>query len=583
MSCRTVITASLLAVCALSMPALGQPPRAEQILEEARSSPLFVAELDARDLEARGLASVEIDEGVHLELGEYLERSSFEQQPRLQPLFEDAIRSRYLDEPAREAPPRIVQLEDRVVIHRELEVDLKEGLCRTKTRLLPDAVADLCFRHTGGPIPPEMARDLAQLRRRLAARASTQVFRGATTVGEASRMTDEDLLYVLLNEGTRTIRRTTVVPLRSVRPTQEHRLRDFNRPLRVRPDRPRVRRNPVMRRILPSATQARAAKPVSRQRSAATSREAEPPIDFDKEYFLTGDTWGHLFEDTLEYTFSEETLLTDRYYVSVSYSFGGGVGLRLPFSVAVSTRSAVRLAFASDTLPVVVPKRLVTLAVAPENGTPQIYDAVGLPSSQHFGGNELVLEARATCSFYASIPGPDLSYDCPIDVDESASADFDPVLGATESKITDLWLLPASVTGLGLDVEIAHVGVDVGIDASMTGGRIGLRLSPLDRSELLRRGEAVPSSVDYWFEREEPERFTVGPTNNQRPFGFSVGRPRYAFSVELAPSVRVKGGLDVGPYDESFEWPFTFPIQWTTPELELPLHPGTSEAYRYSF
>ena len=84
-----------------------------------------------------------------------------------------------------------------------------------------------------------------------------------------------------------------------------------------------------------------------------------------------------------------------------------------------------------------------------------------------------MLEFKAGCRLYVSIPGPNIDKRCP-GIDLDYSRDIDPVIGAERSTIGDWWL-NGSVTGLKVGIPIASASLDIGIGAEVTNGRIGVR------------------------------------------------------------------------------------------------------------
>lgn len=605
-------------------PSLAQPPSGDEVLEGLRGSPLSRGGLGEGELEARGLDRVELGDGLRLELERYVEATRLDRQPSVAPLFRGRIQRRHLA-----APPSYRQTlelaEDRLVIDRVLEIELAPGTCRgSGERALPKAVSSLCFHETEpragkrGRLPEGLERGLEELRRRLEKAPADREVGEGVTAARARTMSDEELLDVLLNGPHRTIRLTSVIPLRAYPRRPRLDLRDFSTPLpaarELAPERGALSqvRPRGERRLRLAEPPAAAATPESgepaeskaageRRKELRTAKKgalkriapsqeptlepkpAEPDRDFPPRYSLTGFTLGREIEDTYELTFAKETWLTDRYYLRLSYRVSAGFGLRLPFSATVETESALRVLQEADEGSGVVPKRLVALSVQPENASSEngIYRRVGLPGDRHFGGEEFLLEISASCDFHASIPGPDLTGpDCP-SIDEGMSRDFRPVLGGGRTEVSELWL-DHEDSGLGFSAGIGSVGIDVGLSADMTDGEIRLQVSPGEGSELLN----LPGgNGDLRFARSGagPARFTVGPTGGERTFGFRLHRPRYRLRLELTPQIRATARLDLGVYElRRSLGPWAFDALSVGEDFELPLHEGTRAAYSYS-
>jgi hypothetical protein len=287
---------------------------------------------------------------------------------------------------------------------------------------------------------------------------------------------------------------------------------------------------------------------------------------FGREYFLTGFTYGREIEDSWEYTFADSTWLTDRYFVRIDYHLGLGFGLRAPFAVDVKAKAT-----GADT-------RRVELAVAPINvdttGAPA-YQAVGLPGNKTFDGKEFVLEFKASCGLYISIPGPNIDKKCPT-LNLSYSRDVNPVLGTESSSIGDWWL-DGNVTGLALNLAAASVSLDVGIGADVTNGVIGMRASALPNS-----GFSGWSAGTLALTNRNPLVFTATRTPGNTAAGFRLDQPTYGFDIRVMPKLRAKLHVDVAVYDKTWILgPWALGFLSISKSFQLGRHDGTVAQHDY--
>jgi hypothetical protein len=250
----------------------------------------------------------------------------------------------------------------------------------------------------------------------------------------------------------------------------------------------------------------------------------------------------------------------------VSYHLGLGFGVRAPFSVDVKSQGS------GDS-------RDVELAVAPVDvdaqGNPA-YPAVGLPEGKTFGGNEFVLEFKAGCNLYVSIPGPNFDKSCP-PIDKSWSRDIDPVIGSDSSKIADWWL-EGSQTGLKLDYAIASASLDIGIGADVTNGKIGMRFSPLASSSL-----TGIQTGNLYFTSKQPISFGVTRSAGATGAGFRVDQPKYGFDIRLTPKLRGVIEVDVAIYEDSWTLgPWALSFLSVSTSFMLQHHAGTVDKHDFA-
>lgn len=582
------------------------------LLESARQSSLFEANVPASQLKARGLARIKMGEAMYLDLDRYVQETRLTAQPDLEALLQPAMQQGFLKaRPVYEET--ILKLQDRIVIERELTVPISTGACARSDA--PEAIARLCFRQKTGSIPDAIAADLDDIRGRLAAAPATREVKAGVTAGEALQMDDTALLGLLINSDARTIRRTSVIPLRTYNgvskagkvdmtnfsarlPRQESvsPVRRLKQPLvaipmerattPLKPAATSLKRTGVTRKRVgaPVARVAAPRKAVVRDHRTAVVRDhrtAAPdllgavedatPMQSGDRYFLTGFTIGREYSDDIEYTFADSTWLTDRYYIHLSYSLSLGFGLRIPFSF--STLIAPVIGETDD-------RRTVEVSVDPVNvdglGLPA-YPEVELDESQYFDGDEFVMELIADAELYISIPGPNIDEDIPgVSFDESTN--FDPVIGGESSHIGDIVLVPSSLSGLQIDASAGGAGIDLGLSAELSDGEIGMDASGWENTHILDGGERR-----YEFRNRNAQTFTMKPVDPGEKFGFVFSNPTYTASVGIAPFIQPWLYVDVGVWDTRWEMdPLTIDALAVSLGFNLDAHEGTRNDYAFS-
>jgi len=522
----------------------------EETVAAVKSSPLHRRELKRDQLQAAGLGELTLSPGVKLDVQGFVKATALDTRPELAPLFDPKLPAGllagvpvYLE--------TIHELEDRLVVDRKLTVVLAPGACNKPGKI--QAVADLCFtRNPNGKSTKGVQQELRAVRAKLAKAADDTIVRGTVTAAQARQLDDEALLDLLLNSGARTIHQVSVVPRVGGKPAAADvdALRKFGSKLDF------VGNDGL---LVP-------AKPGVPGPKIDVGGVVGAQKTFGRAYFLTGFTYGREIEDSWEYTFANSTWLTDRYFVRVDYHLGLGFGLRAPFSVDVK-------ASASGT-----DSRRVELSVAPvdvdTSGSPA-YQAVGLPANKTFDGKEFVLEFKASCGLYVSIPGPNIDKKCP-SINVSYSRDVNPVLGAESSSIGDWWLNGA-VTGLAAQLAVASVSLDVGLGADVTKGVIGMRASALPGS-----GFAGWSAGTLAFTQRNPLSFTVTRTPGTTNAGFRLEDPTYGFDLRVMPKLRAKVEVDVAVYEKTWILgPWALGFLSISQSFQLGHHAGTVASHDY--
>ena len=548
----------------LGAPAIASAKEAstEEIVAAARASKLFKRELLRDQLQAAGLGELTMSAGVKMDFPRWVRETALDARPETAPLFDPKLPAGLL----KGAPvysEKIYELEDRLVVDRKLTVTLAPGACEQANK--PQAVADLCFKKNPAGKPAKaVAAELASLRAKLAKAPADKIVRGTVTAAQALKLSDEQLLEQLLNSDARTVQQVSIVPRQPVKAGALG-LHGFGAKLEA----------------LAVDTGLEVYEPGQPGQPGKPGKPGKPGLpgprgDFDhglgtsktfpRAYFLTGFTYGREIEDSWEYTFAGETWLTDRYYVRVDYHLGLGFGVRAPFSVDVKASSA-----GADS-------RKVELSVAPVNvdttGAPA-YQAVGLPANKTFDGKEFVLEFKASCRLYVSIPGPNVDRRCP-SIDLGYSRDIDPVIGGETSNIGDWWL-NGSMTGLTASVAAASVSLDVGLGADVTNGRIGVRLAALPGS-----GFAGVNPGDLAFNQRSPLSFTVNRGSGGANAGFRLERPTYGFDIRVAPKLRARVKVDVSVYENTWILgPYALDFLAISRSFQLSHHAGTVAQHSY--
>lgn len=529
---------------ALALPSVAEAAGTAETVAAAKASPLLRKELRRDQLQAAGLATITPTPGVTMDFQAWVRDTALDTRPELAPLLDPKLPKGLLSA-APVYAETILELEDRLVVERKLTVPLAAGACARADK--PAAVAELCFtKNPANKADKGVQAELKAIRGKLAAAPGDKVVRGAVTAAQALQMTDEQLLDLMLNTGARTIHQVSVVPRV---PVQAGGLQQFGTKLKVVP------LDPGLQLFVPAGVfDPKVLDPVLVGASHTYARD----------YFLTGFTYGREIEDSWEYTFADETFFTDRYYVRVDYHIGLGFGVRAPFAVDVKATST-----GADA-------RSVDVSVEPvnvdANGAPA-YQAVGLPGNQTFGGKEFVLEFKAGCRLYVSMPGPNIDRSCP-SIDLDYSRDINPVLGTERSQIGDWWL-DGSVTGLKVSVAVASASLDVGVGAEVTNGRVGVRALGVN-------GGTVGGGGNLAFTTRSPRRLTVSRAPGVAGAALRLDRPTYGFDIRVTPKLRGKIELDIAIYEKTwYLGPWALDVLSISQNFQLTHHAGTVANHDY--
>jgi hypothetical protein len=515
------------------------------IVAAAKASPLFKKEVVRKNLKRQGLTKIVVRPGVEMDLATYVTETGLDKQEQTAPLFDEKLRPQYLTA-APTYKESIVVLEDRLVVDRIMTVKLLPGACDDGAA--PKAVHDLCFvENKANKNSKAVTADIKKIRAELAKADPGKIIHGTLTAKQAMDMDDKTLLGALLNTDTRTIHHTSIIPRISNEPTPTPGLGKLDTAL------------------VPSAADTGLLQQQSVNDSGVSPADVAQvggTKEFATRYFLTGFTYGRQIEDAWEYTLAGETWLTDRYYVRLAYHLSFGFGVRAPFSIGVKSSGGGN-------------SRRVDVSVAPidvdSTGSPA-YQAVGLPANKTFEGKEFVLEFKAGCSFYASVPGPNVDKKCP-SIDKGYSRDVNPVIGAESSAIHDWWL-DGTVTGLSLNFAVVKASIDLGVGADITNGKIRMRATGTNG--------ATVSMGALSFNSRSAIGFDVTSGGQSNP-GLRLDDPRYGFDLRLRPKIRGKIDIDVAVYERQFiVGPYPLDFLAIARSFELSHHSGTVANHDYA-
>lgn len=248
---------------------------AAEIRREVLASPLYVGRADLQALLSAETTDISLSPGVELNLSEYLRRTRITAQPTAAVAFNAPQALGLQSRP--EVIEEVFVLEDRLVISREVTIEVTADTCRSIARLPSDLAArpraaqtsavelarsELCLRPrnpelaarranasqpvlldpearlTGrdqprlgvGPggarllLPPseaDIAAEADAIRAELRQRPSGEIFRHGVSIREALRLPDDELIRLDANGETRVINHVSIIPLaRGVEPPE---------------------------------------------------------------------------------------------------------------------------------------------------------------------------------------------------------------------------------------------------------------------------------------------------------------------------------------------------------------------------
>jgi hypothetical protein len=530
----------------LGLPAIAdaKPASPQETVSAAKSSPLFRRELRRAEITKAGLKTISVSRGVDMDFQRYVTETALNRRPELAPLFAAKLPAGYLER-APTYQEAIYELEDRVVVDRRMTVVLADGACSKPSR--PKAVTDLCFIKDPKNKPDKDVRAELVKIRAMAKMNPMRVFHGKINGHQVMRMSDEQLLDLMLNTDERTIRHVSIV---SRQPTVGGAtLRNFKAKLKAAAGADLVPAGP-------------SGSNVKGPTVAGTQQRT-----FDTKYFLTGFTLGRQIEDTLEYEIAKKRSWHARYYVQIDYHLDAAFGVRVPFSVdvvATGTGDSRNVAVSVDPIKV------------DANGSPA-YTAVGLPKNQTHEGKEFVFHLKAGCDVYARLPRKKIEKSCSPSIDFDEGRNIAPVLGSERSNIPSWWI---NGTRTGLNISAAKVltaSLDIGVDADVTNGRIGMRAAALPSS-----GMTGLQNGNLSFTNRNPISFTSTRSQNTASAGFRLEKPTYGFDLGLRPALRGNIEVDISVYKKTWVLgPYALDFLSVSRSFELSHHKNTVAHHDY--
>ncbi|HQB38633.1 MAG TPA: hypothetical protein PL053_05100 [Deltaproteobacteria bacterium] len=548
---------------------------------------------------------VRIAEGMEFRVKDYIRGTSFRNDMALKKAFDPAFQSRMLKRPMQYTED-VQDLGDRLYVKRTMLLDAKDP-CAPE---LEQAGISICFKPTGRAIRPESKQYLAQIRAKIQQRINAAPNDPESVrVKPFLQMTDAQLLDQILNKDdtTKIISHESVVPYVAYQfkkvPAME--MFDFRRPIPRLNQLTSIQQTAIAGRtgFTAGASAAGGGMALAQQGAANINQSAlsqaqgntNTPTTYTfpttKEMTakaLTGWTIGKTFGDRFEVTFAKERWWHDRYYASFNYNITAGFGLRWPFEI--KAKSTIDKVYGisnqrildypanqicqgnfdrtnSQNAYLCAQRATVNVQATPVDGDPAFYAGTGLPGDKIFKGKEFVFEIGATCKFYASIPGPNISYSCPSSMRGfDFSKDFTPQLGNTPKQLFNFTVAGRPI-GLALEMGIGYAALNPGVSLMAHSGRLNLGVEGY---------QAAPSTTSISVDNV-PRTFTVSERNAAGNWGVDLYNPQYNVSATLTPSLQVQVGIDLGVY----EWSKKFgPYNIDALGIELgsvnfPTHSGT--------
>ena len=474
----------------------------------------------------------------------FIAATALPSQPEFAHLFGEDVRGLFAASPTYVEP--VVVAAGQLKVDRIIDYELNPGVCKNATNR--QTLGDLCFAvDTTADITPEIAAHVAEVRSLLANVNPTDEIVPGVTAADAQRLNDIDLLELSLNSGPRTITRSSAMPL-----TADGSL------IALDPE------DPVVASTFRSFDTQQFEAPTDGVFTDDFGTVA--PFDFDTEYFLTGHTVYRTYSD--EWSYEKTAVWHPRIFVSFSYTFNAGFGVRAPFSIDVDYVSGN-----SDETIVAVSVDPVSLDVAAGK--------VGLPADAYFDGKEFVLELNFDCELTASIAGLGGSVDCDdiYSIDTNFSQDFNPVIGDEIRNIHDWFLWEDGESPLRRELANGAIygEVNLGIGADIVDGRVGVQIDAGSNTDI----SGVADGDTTWFDNRAAQYVTINRNSVIGSSSFEVSNPEYAFDVAVRPKVKFTAGVDTTVYENS--WSFTAPLDFLGFSVGFGLdhHDDTVESHDY--
>ena len=625
---KTLLSMSGVALASMIFVGSAAADEIKNKLIQAESSPLFQQKFSSSEISAKNLDRVVMQNGAELNFKKYAALTRLDTNEKFEPLMNPQTVSRYLrSEPTYRE--NVIQMEDRLIVERTLLVEMKEDTCKKNS--LPEAVDELCFKAKDGEIPKESREYLVNVRNKLKKARPEAVIKQGRTAQQMLTMSDRQLLELLLNSGDRKVRLVSVLPTRVYNKRTSLSLWNTNTKLKA------SNFERLETKALTTNQQYNAAPATPQNESKPRNQvfptkyfltgytigrsiEDEFEIEFSEatlisdRYYVrfsyqfsagfglrfpfsvsasskaTDDAGGNDFKPMVAtYAYASKqgstspskgptktapiktapaktapTKSSTGKYKAVALPTHGGGGVVCGKANCGSTSNAIKSA-------------KITMSVAPvnvnSNGHPA-YSAVGLPQSKYFDGKEFVLKFHASCQFKASIPGPNITANCPT-IDKDYGRQINPVIGSARARLGELWI-DGKPLGLGIDVWAGEANLDFGIQANITNGRIHMLAKGFNNTKI--RG-AQNSALQ--FNSTSPITFDV--KNNSSSAAFAISDPSYGFDLELLPVARMKLNLDLGYYElKKTLGPYGIDaLSLNLASFSLPHHAGTVKSHIY--
>ena len=177
------------------------------------------------------------------------------------------------------------------------------------------------------------------------------------------------------------------------------------------------------------------------------------------------------------------------------------------------------------------------------------------------------------CRMYASIPGPNIPIDCPLNIAD-ASVDFTPYLG-TRSKTLFQKMFSGRQLKLGFDYAIGYAVINPGVRLRADNGQLTLHTAPFNSTA---RSSSVTLSGDT-------KTVTVNEAvqRGQSPWGLVLERPSYRMGASLVPLLEAEIGIDLGVYEWNYKFgPYSVgALTVNLGRFQFDAHQGTQSRLQY--
>jgi hypothetical protein len=379
---------------------------------------------------------------------------------------------------------------------------------------------------------------VAELRKQMAGtgtRAQISARLGAQQFARYEKMTDDELANELANSGETTIEQAIFMP--------EIDAIDLATSA--------IGKNVLSQINLPAPKAKTIAAPIADKYKPTT-------IQLDRQMFVAGFTLGrtHRWSERIQKTINWCLLgCKETYFAEGWVEFNYGLGLRFPMEVTGTYAYEGK------------DKAAVTIGFKPIDGSPADFKAAGMPDEKLFGGKEFVAEVGFSAGLQAKLPVVGVLGTPPI----GTSIDLTGYFPAPLKGGNFLPPAPGNPTK-GEPHPIREIDF-LGTRGNL--GVIGAKLHPAVQVTL--------HSDKFTFDFEDllagtgPRAITTGETvplavkGDNQSSQFSIGDPRYNFSIGVTPGITANLFLDLAVWSTSFDYTLLLP------QLEVKLPPGGAE------